>query len=46
MNCLFNFVILFYFRSKKRFTWKFNVDKKDYTIELFNSSLSGKKKIQ
>jgi len=31
--------------SKKLFVWKFNIDKKDYTIELFNSMLSGKKKI-
>jgi len=31
--------------SKKLFLWKFNLDKKDYTIELFNSMLSGKKKI-
>ena len=33
------------YRSKKLFVWKFNIDKKDYTIELFNSMLSEKKKI-
>jgi hypothetical protein len=32
-------------RSKKRFTWKFQIDGTDYTIELFVSSLSGKKKV-
>lgn len=32
-------------RSKKRFTWKFSIDEIQYTIELFVSTLSGKKKI-
>lgn len=31
--------------TKKLFIWKFNLDGKDYTIELYNSMLSGKKKI-
>lgn len=31
--------------SKKLFLWKFNLDGKDYSIELYNSMLSGKKKI-
>ena len=32
-------------RSKKLYIWKFNVDNKDYTIELYNSVVSGKKKV-
>jgi len=31
--------------TKKLFIWKFNLDNKDYTIELYTSMLSGKKKI-
>jgi len=31
--------------SKKLFLWKFNLDGKDYSVELYNSMLSGKKKI-
>jgi len=31
--------------SKMSFLWKFNLDERDYSIELFNSMLSGKKKI-
>lgn len=31
--------------TKKLFIWKFSLDGKDYTIELYNSMLSGKKKI-
>lgn len=31
--------------SKVLFLWKFNMDDKDYIIELYNSMLSGKKKI-
>lgn len=37
--------LIILFRSKKRYTWKFNIDGSDYTIELFSSSLSGKKKV-
>ena len=33
------------YRTKKLFIWKFSLDGKDYTIELYNSMLSGKKKI-
>jgi hypothetical protein len=32
-------------RTKKLYTWKFRLDDKDHTIELFNSLLSGKKKV-
>ena len=32
-------------RSKKLFLWRFSLNGKDYTIELYNSVLSGKKKI-
>ena len=31
--------------TKKQFIWRFHLDGKDITIELFNSKLSGKKKI-
>lgn len=31
--------------SKKRFTWKFNIDGSDFTIELFHSGLSGRRKV-
>ena len=31
--------------TKKLFVWKFNLDKKDYTVELYTSMMSGKKKI-
>ncbi|CAK74227.1 unnamed protein product (macronuclear) [Paramecium tetraurelia] len=31
--------------SKKKYTWKFSIDDKDHTIELFVSGLSGKKKV-
>lgn len=31
--------------SKKKYSWKFSIDDKDHTIELFVSSLSGKKKV-
>jgi hypothetical protein len=31
--------------TKKLFLWKFSFDDREYTIELFNSVLSGKKKI-
>jgi len=31
--------------SKRRFVWKFNIEDRDYTVELFNSLVSGKKKI-
>ena len=37
--------MVFSFRSKVLYIWKFNMDDKDYTIELYNSMLSGKKKI-
>jgi len=33
------------YRTKKLYTWKFRLDDKDHTIELFNSLLSGKKKV-
>lgn len=33
------------FSSKKKYTWKFSIDDKDHTIELFVSALSGKKKV-
>ena len=31
--------------TKKQYVWRFRLDNKDYTIELFTSVLSGKKKI-
>lgn len=31
--------------TKKQYIWRFRLDNKDYTIELFTSVLSGKKKI-
>jgi hypothetical protein len=31
--------------TKKQYIWRFHLDDKDITIELFNSKLSGKKKI-
>jgi len=31
--------------TKKQYVWKFKLDNKEYKIEFFNSSLSGKKKI-
>ena len=31
--------------SKHKYTWRFNIDDRDYTIELYNSVMSGKKKI-
>ncbi len=31
--------------TKKLYIWKFSLDEREYTIELFNSVLSGKKKI-
>ena len=33
------------FRSKKLYTWRLKIDDTDHTILLFNSLLSGKKKI-
>ena len=33
------------FRSKKLYTWKLKIDDTDHTILLYNSLLSGKKKI-
>lgn len=33
------------FSSKKQYVWRFKLDKVEYTIELFTSLLSGKKKI-
>ena len=32
--------------TKKQYIWRFKLEVKDYTIELFTSVLSGKKKIQ
>ena len=32
-------------RTKKRYIWRFVLDEKEHAIELYNSSLSGKKKI-
>ena len=31
--------------TKKQYIWRFRLDQKDYTLELFTSVLSGKKKI-
>jgi hypothetical protein len=31
--------------TKKLYIWKFTLEEREYTIELFNSVLSGKKKI-
>ena len=31
--------------TKKQYVWRFRLDNKDFTIELFTSVLSGKKKI-
>ena len=31
--------------TKKQYIWRFKLDGKDYTIELFTSVLSGKKKV-
>ena len=31
--------------SKKQYVWRFKLDKQDYTIEMFTSVLSGKKKV-
>lgn len=33
------------FSTKKLYLWKFAIDERDYTIELYNSVISGKKKI-
>jgi len=35
----------FYFSSKKKLTWKFSIDNKEYRVDLFLSLLSGKKKV-
>ena len=35
----------FLFSSKKQYVWRFKLDGQDYTIEMFTSILSGKKKI-
>jgi hypothetical protein len=32
-------------RTKKRYVWKFELDAETYTLEMFNSVLSGKKKV-
>ena len=32
-------------RTKKQYIWRFHLDDKDVTIELFASKLSGKKKV-
>ena len=32
-------------RTKKQYIWRYQVDGKDVTVELFNSRMSGKKKI-
>jgi hypothetical protein len=32
-------------RTKRRYVWKFELDSETYTIEMFNSVLSGKKKV-
>ena len=34
-----------FFRTKKLYLWKFALEDRDYTIELYNSVISGKKKI-
>lgn len=41
-NILSNMVM---YSTKKQYLWKFKLDGKDFAIEMFNSSLSGKKKI-
>lgn len=33
------------YSTKKQYVWRFKLDAKDYTIEMFTSILSGKKKI-
>ena len=33
------------FRSKKQFIWRFNLESKDHTVELFVSKMSSKKKV-
>jgi hypothetical protein len=32
-------------RTKKQYVWRLNLDGQDFTIELFTSKLSGKKKV-
>lgn len=37
--------MLFLHSTKKQYIWRFKLEGKDYTVEMFTSLLSGKKKI-